>query len=102
MTSKRLLAGAGVALLVAAGFTVGMSRSADAATCYGGEVAFKKDPLVKAVPASGWFRTSSRCRDINVRIRENPAGLKGRNVMVCFETAAARRPSPSPGSTRGP
>jgi hypothetical protein len=89
-TSKRLAASAGVIALAATGLTVGVAASADAATCYGGAVGFKKQALAKTAPTSGWFKTTSRCGDINVKIAQIPNNLLYRNVKVCFENGGCQ------------
>jgi hypothetical protein len=83
-TPTRLAAGAGAVLLGATGLTLGFNDSASAATCYGGAVKFKKAQGAKYVPTSGWYKTTSRCTDINIWIEPQP-NLKGRSVKVCFE-----------------
>jgi hypothetical protein len=87
---KRLAAGAGVALLAATGLTVGVAASADAATCYGGAESFKKQPDAKYAPTSGWYKTTSRCNDINIKIGRYPENLASRNVKVCFQNGGCQ------------
>jgi len=88
-TPKRLAAGAGAALLAATGLTLGVSASADAATCYGGAETFKKPDNAKYAPTSGWYKTTNRCNDINIQVARE--GLsKGRNVKVCFQNGGCQ------------
>jgi hypothetical protein len=89
-TPKRLAASAGAVLLAATGLTLGVQASADAATCYGGAVGFKKAQGAKYVPTTGWYKTSSRCSDINVKIARVPANLLARNVKVCFQNGGCQ------------
>jgi hypothetical protein len=89
-TPKRLAVSAGVVLLAATGLTLGVQASADAATCYGGAVSFKKKPNAKYDPPSGWYKTTSRCNDINIKIGRYPENLLARDVKVCFENGGCQ------------
>ncbi|MEU4606969.1 hypothetical protein AB0F43_28640 [Kribbella sp. NPDC023972] len=89
MTSKRLLASAGAVLLAATGLTIGVDQSASAATCYGGAETFKKAEGAKYVPGSGWYKTTSRCNDINIKVAREGMS-RGRNVRVCFENGGCQ------------
>jgi hypothetical protein len=89
-TPKRLAASAGAVLLAATGLTLGVQASADAATCYGGAEPFKKRPSAKYQPSSGWYKTTSRCNDINIKIGRYPENLVSRNVKVCFENGGCQ------------
>ena len=88
-TTKRLAASAGVVVLAATGLTLGVSASADAATCYGGAGSFKKANNAKYVPTTGWYKTTSRCSDINIQVAREGL-LKGRNVKVCFQNGGCQ------------
>lgn len=89
MTTKRLIASMGAVLLATAGLTVGAGQTASAATCYGGAETFKKATNAKYAPTSGWFKTTSRCNDINLMVARE-GQLKGRNVRVCFENGGCQ------------
>jgi hypothetical protein len=89
MTSKRLLASTGVVLLAATGLTIGVDQSASAATCYGGAETFKKATNARYVPSSGWFKTTSRCNDVNIKVAREGIS-RGRMVKVCFENGGCQ------------
>jgi hypothetical protein len=89
LRTKRMLASAGAVLLAATGLTVGVGQTATAATCYGGAESFKKANNAKYVPATGWFRTTSRCNDININVAREGT-LRGRMVKVCFENGGCQ------------
>jgi len=88
-TPKRTLASAGAILLAATGLTLGVNASADAATCYGGAATFTKESGLRYAPTDAWFKTTSRCKDINVKLRRDPV-FRGEYVKVCFRNAGCQ------------
>lgn len=88
---QRIAAVIGGLVLGASGLAVTASTvtadSAQAATCYGGAEYFYKRSGVHSIPnGSGWWKTTSRCNDINLK----PASWvsSGRNVKVCFNPSS--------------
>lgn len=59
--------------------TTAVTNSASAGACYDGKVYFKKAKGVFYAPSSGTYKTSSRCKDINVHSEGNNGGIR-----VCF------------------
>lgn len=90
MSSKRWAATTGAVLLAATGLTVGVGQTASAATCYGGAEPFKRPPQAKYSPTTGWYKTTSRCNDINIKIARIPDNLLARQVRVCFENGGCQ------------
>ncbi|MFI6939331.1 hypothetical protein ACIBI4_08680 [Streptomyces sp. NPDC050418] len=74
---RRLAAVACAGALAATGVVVN-ATTAQAATCYGGAFKTEKDSGEVQLPSAGFYVTSTRCADINLKVNYS------RNVRVCF------------------
>lgn len=86
----RLAAAAGAVALAATGLTVGFNDTASAAGCYDSyKLMSKPDGRYYSPTGSGWYQTTSACKDINLRLN-TVVHDSGRNVKVCFENGGCQ------------
>ncbi|MGW1295302.1 hypothetical protein [Streptomyces sp. NPDC002533] len=87
-TAKRMTAVAGGLIMAAGALTVGTASNAAAATCYGGATkeTFKMG-TDEAGHSFGPYTTSSRCKDINLRMT-TWGSANTLKVRVCFHPSS--------------
>ena len=81
-------------VMASTGMLVATAEDAHAATCYGGAQHFIKKDRVHDIPTgSGWWKTTSRCNDINLQKSYKQPGSThppATAVMVCFRTTGCQ------------